>query len=142
MWKHHCIPQRANVLRLVTAMRLAFSPFILNHSLSMMHRLLRPEDRHLIDCAHKEDADEEMLYIQAGIYFKGTRTRLKASGIQICCTRSGRPFIQHESGDLLAPEDLEVIQEMERIIVDVIFYHRCSSCVGMMTSRGLNWRPD
>ena len=59
------IPKRTHVLRLIPAMRLAFSDFELIHSLSFMHQLLCPEDRDLIARAHEEDADVRMLY-QAG----------------------------------------------------------------------------
>ena len=71
-------------------MRLAFKGFDLNHSLSMMHFLLCPDDRNLIENAHTEDADKEMLYKQAGLYFKGTRRTRKPSGIELYCTRGGK----------------------------------------------------
>ena len=71
-------------------MRLAFKGFNLNHSLSMMRFLLFPEDRTLIENAHTEDADEEMLYKQAGLYFKGTRQKRRPSGIELYGTLGGK----------------------------------------------------
>ena len=64
-------------------MKLTFWKFPgLKYSLSNMHRLLCPDDSDLASRAHCEDADEELLYKQAGIYFKGTRNELNPSRIQ------------------------------------------------------------
>lgn len=82
--KHHLVPQRRHVLRLYVAMKLAFWKFPgLKYSLSYMHRLLCPDDSDLASRAHCEDADEEMLYKQAGMYFKGTRTELNPLGSRL-----------------------------------------------------------
>lgn len=118
--RHHLVPQRKNVLRLILAMRLAFKGFGLDHSLSMMHYLLCPEDQNLIDNAHTEDADEEMLYKQAGIYFKGTRSKKKPSGIDLYCTRgrmTQETGVEEEGDDLLASS--EYIKSMEEVLADV-----------------------
>ncbi len=77
--KQYLVPKRKNVLRMIPAMRIAFEQFSLDHSLSTMHCLLCPEDQHLVERTHNEDADEEMLYIQAGIYFKGTLNKARPS---------------------------------------------------------------
>ena len=42
--------------------------------------VLFPDDRNLAGRAHSGDADKEMLYKQAGMYFKGTRIALEPSG--------------------------------------------------------------
>ena len=121
--KQHLVPKRKIVLRMVPAMRLAFKQFSLDHSLSTMHHLLCPEDQHLVERAHHEDADEEMLYIQAGIYFKGTLNKAKPSRVQFYCTRRGgkkkHPLFQEKDGDLLTPHDFEVIKSMDDVIADV-----------------------
>ncbi len=128
--RHLLVPQRKNVLRLIPAMRLAFKGFSLNHSLSMMHFLLFPEDRYLIEHAHTEDADEEMLYKQAGLYFKGTRQKRKPSGIELYCTRGGKTqdnCVEEEGDDLLAPDEL--IKDMGDVLADVsaiILYATCT----------------
>ena len=121
--KQYLVPKRKIVLRIVPAMRLAFKQFSLDHSLSTMHHLLCPEDQHLVERAHHEDADEEMLYVQAGIYFKGTFNKAKPSRVQLYCTgRGGKkkyPLFQEKDGDLLTPHDFEVIKSMDDVIADV-----------------------
>lgn len=124
---HHLVPKRKHVLRLIPTMKLAFPQFKLNHSLSYMHRLLCPDDRNLIARAHTEDADEEMLYIQAGIYFKGTRNNLKPSGIQGYLDGAvpkylgnlKHTFLPDKNGDLLVSPNYETIKDMEELISDV-----------------------
>ncbi len=117
------IPKRTHVLRLIPAMRLAFSDFKLNHSLSFMHRLLCPEDRDLIARAHEEDADVRMLIKQAKIYFKGTRSPLQRSGIEIYL-EGGQPKDSGEArsdnnGALMTPSTNETIKDLEEVILEV-----------------------
>ena len=126
--RQHVIPQRKHVLRLYMAWKLAYRNFPgLKYSLSYMHRLLCPEDTELASRAHEEDADEEMLYKQAGMYFKGTRTKLKPLGIQAYLAPNAPKYgrnsqdlvIRCDNGDLLAPDDFEVIKDMEDVIEGV-----------------------
>lgn len=132
--RHLLVPQRKNVLRLIAAMRLAFKGFNLNHSLSMMHFLLFPEDRTLIENAHTEDADEEMLYKQAGLYFKGTRQKRRPSGIELYGTLGGKtqqdPDVQNEGDDLLAQDEL--IKDMKNVLADVSAIIIYSTCTRLM----------
>lgn len=117
------IPKRTHVLRLIPAMRLVFSDFKLNHSLSFMHRLLCPEDRDLIARAHEEGADVKMLIKQAKLYFKGTRSPLQRLGIEIYL-EGGQPKDSGEArsdnnGALMTPSTDETIKDLEEVILEV-----------------------
>lgn len=82
----------------------------------------------------KEDADVEMLYKQAGLYFKGTRQKRKPSGIDLYCTRGGKTQqdsdVQNEGDDLLAPDEL--IKGMEDVLADVSAIIIYSTCTRLM----------
>lgn len=120
------IPKRTHMLRLIPAMRLAFSDFKLYHNLSFMHRLLCPEDRDLIARAHEEDADVRMLIKQAKIYFKGTPSPLQRSGIEIYL-EDGQPkdsgkARSDNNGALMTPSTDETIKDQEEVILEVSIY--------------------
>ena len=119
----HLIPKRTHVLRLIPTMRLAFSDFKLNRSLSFINRLLCPEDRNLVARAHEEDADVRMLIKQAKIYFKGTRISLQRSGIEIYL-EGGQPKDSEEARSdnaeaLMTPSTNEGIKDLEEVILEV-----------------------
>jgi len=72
--KQHLISKRQHVSRLILAMKIVFWGFKLDHGLSSMHRLLRPEDRYLINDAHQASPNEEMLFLQQRSSLKVRRT--------------------------------------------------------------------
>ena len=96
------------------------------YSLFYTHRLLCPDDSDLASRAHCEDADEETLYKQVGIYFKGTRTEVKPSRIQAYLSPRAPGNIKKlknqgfrsEKSEPLASLDFKKIKDIEDVIAD------------------------